>query len=117
MKLRHAAALALVGWYLMVPFGPSWQKVGGPYFTLDECKQAKMQFDAAEKFVPWTHMERNPITGGWDQVPGLGALSIGPRRGTCIGSESPFERFLKNGDKGALEPHLLMPQQNRTPPH
>jgi hypothetical protein len=55
MKVRHTAALVLVGWYLMVtppgyqPFGTNqapisrWALVGG-FDSADQCDQAKMEW-------------------------------------------------------------------------
>src|SRR5271170_5135524 len=57
MKPRHAAALALVGWYLMFPFdylraGPiaGWSVRGSAYATAGHCRTArKKALEAAEK--------------------------------------------------------------------
>jgi len=53
MKLRHAAVLALVGWYLMMPPYRTWKEAGGlddpplslwiqegQFDTATECQQA-----------------------------------------------------------------------------
>jgi hypothetical protein len=55
MKPRHAAALVLLGWYLMVPptNGPngfdvdvplSWWRTLGLYASAEQCEQARQDF-------------------------------------------------------------------------
>ena len=78
--LRHAAALALVGWYLMVP-PPRDHKTGLPDFqaaltdwsveqsfnTADECRIARLaKEDAMEKVVDQEkNMQRRPSREAW----------------------------------------------------
>jgi hypothetical protein len=73
MKPRHAAALALVGWYLLVPVGDGsqpfrdWSHVGS-YDTAKECEDAQLEFVNGAKgphFVQHGTMTRERVIEGF----------------------------------------------------
>jgi hypothetical protein len=56
MNLRHAAALALVGWYLMYPPDymragdiSGWAVIGSSYDTAKKCRAARWKLLKAQK--------------------------------------------------------------------
>jgi hypothetical protein len=80
MNLRHAAALALVGWYLMLPpassethypigNAPMWQwEVIGSFDSAAECTRAKSAREASnrakwERISPEPHNPFRPYSG------------------------------------------------------
>ena len=43
MNLRHAAALALAGWYLITPSGSSTWQIIGAFDTAAECEKTRSE--------------------------------------------------------------------------
>jgi hypothetical protein len=62
MKARHAAALALVGWYLMVPLRPGdpseplshWYQSPETFNTEDDCKEL-LEYDVSRFYGKQLH--------------------------------------------------------------
>jgi|SRR6266851_4737613 len=85
MKPRHAAALALAGWYLVVSHGGEDWRRGGPYPTRYQCESVMKEYNAKQGSVPEEHLERHPLTHQWRSVPGIGKFGyIGPLYGRCV---------------------------------
>ena len=76
MKFRHAAALALVGWYLMLPpLTPNarwidttaplsaWYKVKPPYASMHDCERAKNAMVALHRPNPSSPSEQLRLKG------------------------------------------------------
>ena len=91
MTLRHAATLALVGWYLMIsPTGDlafstsTWKKVGS-YDTATECEIASKQFREAFATSGATIMNDEIATRKHAHDSGLDYFSL-PR---CIATDDP----------------------------
>jgi len=76
VKFRHAAALALVGWYLMLPpLTPNgrwidttaplsaWYKVKPPYASMHDCERAKNAMVALHRPNPSSPSEQLRLKG------------------------------------------------------
>jgi hypothetical protein len=93
MNLRHAAALALVGWYLMVPPASSawgnWSHpvntwdVHGRFESKDECEKARQQYVSDPSHFPYSRALGDPV--------GRKLLSEGkvPVPSECVSSDDP----------------------------
>jgi hypothetical protein len=93
MKPRHATALALVGWYLMVPplsaVRGTWSErvnagdVRGQFESKDECEKARHRFISDPSHFPYTRALDDPV--------GRKLLSEGkiPMPSECVSSDDP----------------------------
>ncbi len=70
-KLRHAAALALVGWYLMVPPIQNGKAVDVPiseWSHLDSFDSARECRDAGYRYQDRQKAENKPLPGAWECI-------------------------------------------------
>jgi hypothetical protein len=71
MKLRHAAALALVGWYLMVPPIRDGKVIDVPvsqWEHLDSFDSARECRVAGYKYQDRQKAEKKPYPGAWECI-------------------------------------------------